>query len=177
MKAQKFTLLIVDDNEDDRFFLERALLKASNQYRIHHIESGAKAVAYLKGEGIYADRKRYQFPSYIIVDLKMNLGDGFQVLDHVKRNPALSIIPVVMFSASDDEDDIRQAYLLGASSYFVKPAGSEELDDLVLALHKYWTYCHVPEVDEDGYALMTDSKGKRGARFTRPTKDSPEVEA
>jgi CheY-like chemotaxis protein len=176
MKATKFTVLLIDDNADDRFFLELAIMKADKQYRIIHMDNGDAAVAYLKGEGIYADRKKYQFPSYIITDLKMSAGDGFAVLSFVKRNPALSVIPVIMFSGSDHEDDIRQAYLLGASSYFVKPIGNEHLDEIAATVHKYWTLCHVPAVDENGYALMTNSIGRIGARFKRPTKDSPQIE-
>jgi len=92
MKAQKFTLLIVDDSEDDRLFLEMAFRKLAIRYRIHAVKNGQEAVAYLKGEGEYKDRKKYQFPSYIITDLNMTPGDGFHLLEFIKNNPALSII-------------------------------------------------------------------------------------
>src|ERR1051325_2189382 len=105
VKAQKFTLLVVDDDEDDRFFIERTFHKLQLNYRIFGLSSGNQAISYIKGEGRYADREKFRFPSYIITDLKMPDGDGFKLLDFIKRNPALSIIPVVMLSASDDPDD------------------------------------------------------------------------
>ena len=80
----------------------------------------------------------------------------------------MSVIPVVMLSTSDDQDDIRQAYLLGASSFFVKPAGLPELRELLEHIHNYWTKCEVPVVDVDGYAVDTECQGKAGARYTKP---------
>jgi len=173
LKAQKFTLLVIDDNDDERFFIRKAFQTLGTKYRVHALESGNEAVAYLKGEGKYGDRAKFQFPSYIITDLQMRNGDGFEVLDFLKRNPALSIIPVVMLSTSDDPDDIRQAYLLGASSYFVKRQGLEELRALLRKIHDYWAECEVPEVDESGYAVATSSAGKPGARFIKPKRRTP----
>jgi CheY-like chemotaxis protein len=168
VKAQKFTLLVVDDEEGDRFFIERTFKKLDTHYRVHGIGCGNAAIAYIKGEGEYADRDKFQFPSYVITDLKMPKGDGFAVLEFIKQNPALSIIPVVVLSASDDPDDIRQAYLLGASSYFCKAIDSQKYKEVIRKIHDYWSSCEVPAVDEDGYALMTDSKGKLGERFIKP---------
>lgn len=168
VKAQKFTLLVVDDEENDRFFIERTFKKLDTHYRIHGVCCGDEAIAYIKGEGKYADRDKFQFPSYVITDLKMPNGDGFALLEFIKQNPALSIIPVVMLSASDDPDDIRQSYLLGASSYFRKLIDSQKYQEVIGKIHDYWCNCEVPAVDKEGYALMTDSKGKLGERFTKP---------
>src|SRR6476620_11205252 len=121
MKAQKFSLLIVDDDENDRFFLERAFQKLGAYYRITALHDGDEAIAFIKGEGKFHDRTAFQFPSYIVTDLNMSPGNGFLLLNFIKQNPALSIIPVVMLSSSTDPDDIRHAYLLGASSFFTKP--------------------------------------------------------
>ncbi len=168
MKAQKFTLLIVDDDEHDRFFLEKGFQKLGFQYRIHSMSDADQAIAYIKGEGKYEDRQQYQFPSYIITDLKMVPRDGFHLLEFIKKNPALSIIPVVMLSSSQDPDDIRHAYLLGASSYFTKPSDPEALTLLLKKIHEYWAECQVPAVDIDGYAIMTNSSGKPGGRYNKP---------
>jgi CheY-like chemotaxis protein len=170
VKAQKFTLLLVEDDEDQRAFLRAAFQSFATQYQIHALPNGDEAIAYLKGEGKYKDRAEYEFPSYIITDLKMAPGDGFDVLDFIKKNPALSIIPVVMLSSSDDPDDIRHAYLLGASSFLTKPAGFPALRSLLQKVHDYWAECEVPEVDAEGYAVPTMSKGKAGERFTKPTR-------
>jgi CheY-like chemotaxis protein len=163
-------LLIVDDDENDRFLIEHAFRRLDAGYQINTLASGSEAVAYLKGAGVYADRKKYPFPSYILTDLKMGPGDGFEILDYLKQNPSLSVIPVVMLSGSDDPDDIRHAYLLGASSYIVKPPAIDALEVLVQKLHYYWLDCEAPAVDESGNAIVTDSTGKAGARFAKPRK-------
>ena len=95
MKAQKFTLLIVDDSKEDLFFLTRAFQKHTSIYRIQTAVSGREAVAYIEGTGKYADRKAYEFPSYIVTDLKMPDGDGFEILSRIRGNKALSIMPVI----------------------------------------------------------------------------------
>ena len=168
MKATKFTLLLVEDDDDQRVFLRAAFQSFASRYVIHTLPSGNEAIAYLKGEGKYGDRSQFEFPSYIITDLKMAPGNGFDLLEFIKNNPALSIIPVVMLSSSDDADDIRQAYLLGASSYLTKPAGFPALRALLQKVHDYWAECEVPEVDDQGYAVPTARKGKAGERFSRP---------
>ena len=168
MKAQKFTLLIVEDDEDQRLFIEREFKALGAYYKIQGLSSGNEAIAYLEGKGKFGDRSKFEFPSYIITDLGMSDGDGFAVLEFLKNNPALSVIPVVMLSSSDDPDDVRHAYLLGASSFLTKPAFTKQLRELVRRIHDYWSDCEVPEVDVDGYAVETSSKGKRGERFTKP---------
>jgi CheY-like chemotaxis protein len=168
MKAQKFSLLIVDDDEDDRFFLEKAFHALGPHYQIHAITDGDEAIAYIQGLGKYRNREDFQFPSYIITDLKMSPGNGFDLLNFIKKNPALSIIPVVMLSSSCDPDDVRHAYLLGASSFFTKPSSSAQLGSLVKSIHEYWSQCQVPAVDEEGFAVQTNSKGKAGEPFPKP---------
>jgi CheY-like chemotaxis protein len=165
VKARKFTLLIVDDSEADRYLLTRAFRKHTSVYRVQAVSCGREALEYIAGQGQYADRQKYEFPSYIITDLKMPDGDGFEILCRVRSNRALSIIPVIMLSGSADLDDIRQAYEFGASAYFVKPATSEALENLVRKIHDYWSECEVPEVDSHGVAMMTTSEGKASARF------------
>jgi CheY-like chemotaxis protein len=168
MKAKKYTLLIVDDDEDQRFLAQITFEALATKYKVQLAANGDEAIAYLQGKGAFADRKKFEFPSYILTDLKMGPGDGFHLLEFIKKHPALSIIPVVMLSASDDTDDIRQAYLLGASSFFVKPSSLAEFKALLRKIHEYWTECEVPEVDKEGYAVATNSTGRLGARYKKP---------
>jgi CheY-like chemotaxis protein len=160
-------LLIVDDDEGDRFLLKRAFEKLNVGYRIHALHNGAEALALIKGEGTFADRKTYPFPSFILTDLKMPGGDGFEILSYLKQHPEILVVPVVMLSGSDDPDDVRQAYLLGASSFIVKPHGLNALEGIVQKLHYYWCECEVPLVDDSGRAVATNSRGKEGERFNR----------
>jgi CheY-like chemotaxis protein len=160
-------LLLVDDDESDRFLLKRAFEKLDVGYRIEPLQNGTEALALIKGEGIYADRKAHPFPSFILTDLKMPGGDGFAILSYLKEHPEILIVPVVMLSGSDDPDDVRQAYLLGASSFIVKPHGLEGLESIVQKLHYYWSECEVPLVDESGHAIPTNSTRKLGDRFSK----------
>src|SRR5689334_5737184 len=127
MRPKDFTVLIVDDDANDRKMIELAFRRNNVTNPIHAVESGEEAIAYLEGKGEYADRSRFAYPSYIITDLKMPHGDGFTILSYLKKNPEWAVIPTVVLSASDDVDDIKKSYILGASSYHVKPSSLDEL--------------------------------------------------
>jgi CheY-like chemotaxis protein len=167
MKTYHATIMIVDDNDDDLFLIERAFREIGVTDPIQTINGGEEAIAYIMGEGKYADRRVYAYPSFITTDLKMPGMDGFAVLEHLKNNPEWAVIPTVVLSASCDLDDIKKAYMLGASSYHVKPSTPEALREQLKVLHNYWMTCQVPQVDSSGRQLRTDSKGKLGERFAQ----------
>jgi CheY-like chemotaxis protein len=165
MKKYHSTILIVDDEATDRIFIERAFRAIGVKDPIHAVDDGRTAIAYMQGEGIYANRDLYAYPTFVTTDLKMPGADGFAVLDHLRTNPEWAIIPTVVLTGSRDLDDIKKSYMLGASSYHVKPASIVDLFKMVKILHDYWMTCEVPEVDRSGRRLETSSAGKLGARF------------
>lgn len=156
------TLLVAEDDENDRLLLSHALKKARYEGRLTLVNDGSEAIAYLDGAGPYADRDKYPFPQFIIIDLKMPKADGYAILQHIRRNPQWAIIPVVVLTASADPDDVKKAYLLGASCYHVKPNSSEGLVRQVRLLLEYWETCQVPLVDPYGKLLPTHGTGKLG---------------
>lgn len=168
MKKYFATILVVDDDENDRWLIERALRAAGVGGPIYLASDGAEAIAYMMGEGKFAQREKYAYPTFVMTDLKMPHVDGFGVLEFLKGNPEWAIIPTVVFTASHDRDDIKKAYMLGASSYHVKPADPAALREFVATLNAYWLTCEVPEVDSTGKQLETNSAGKLGERFTQP---------
>jgi CheY-like chemotaxis protein len=168
MKKYFATILVVEDDENDQELLKLAFQKAGFQSPIHMVGNGAEAIAYMMGEGQYANRQKFAYPTFIITDLKMPKMDGFGVLEFLKGNPEWAVIPTVVLSASADLDDIKKAYMLGASSYHVKPGNPAELRTQLEVLNAYWLTCEVPEVDITGKQLPTDSAGKLGERFTQP---------
>jgi CheY-like chemotaxis protein len=168
MRKYYATILVAEDNANDRLFIERGFRKIGVKGPIHLVSSGDEAIAYMKGEGRYSDRAQFAYPSFVMTDLKMPQGDGFSVLDFLKRNPAWAVIPTVVLSASADPDDIKKAYMLGASSYHCKPNALDGLNKLLSVVHDYWMTCEVPEVDETGKQLETNSEGKLGERFPEP---------
>ena len=130
--------------------------------------SGNEAIAYIIGEGKFSDRKTYPFPSLIILDLNMEDGHGFDVLEFMQANPGWNVVPRILFSSSDDDDDVRTAYFLGANVYHLKPMTSDTLEQRMAELVKYWSSALVPPVDETGRTLATDSTGRKGARYVQP---------
>ena len=169
MKKYHSTILIVDDDAHDRTFIENSFRAIGVKDPIHTVNGAEMAIAYMMGEGKYSDRSIYAYPTFITIDLKMPGEDGFAVLEHLKKNPAWAIIPTVVLTSSRDLDDIKKAYMLGASSYHVKPSSLEKLRHLLKVLHDYWMTCEVPEADSTGLQLYTNSKGKLGERFAQPT--------
>jgi CheY-like chemotaxis protein len=159
-------VLVVEDEEADRVLIQQAFQQCSKGSSIvKAVSDGAEAIAYLMGEGQYADRLNYPYPSYIITDLKMPRMDGFDVLEHLKANPSWQIIPAVVFTSSEDPDDIRTSYALGASSYVIKPSAFADLCSLIHALHTYWMLCSIPDVDDAGQQVRTLNQGKLGERY------------
>jgi CheY-like chemotaxis protein len=168
MKKYHSTILIVDDDPNDLLFIEKAFRAIGVEDPIHTINGGAEAIAYMRGEGKYGDRTAYAYPTFITTDLKMPGTDGLAVLEHLKNNPEWAVIPTVVLTSSQDLDDIKKAYMLGASSYHLKPGSPDKLRQLLKVLHEYWMTCEVPEVDSTGRQLHTDSAGKLGERFEQP---------
>ena len=141
---------------------------------VQTVECGDAAIEYLAGVGPYSDRSAYPYPDFVLTDLKMPQGDGFAVLEHLKRRPEWAIIPTVVLTGSQDNDDIEKAYWLGASAYHVKPSSPDGLRNLIKALHGYWLMCEVPELDRSGQQVETSGSHKLGERFTqRPNAASP----
>lgn len=90
----------------------------------------------------------YPFPTLIFLDLKMPGLDGFAVLQHLKANTTWAIIPAIVFSASEDSEDITKAFLCGACAYHVKPRGAEDREHLCRVLLEYWSMSEVPQIDD-----------------------------
>lgn len=165
MKIQLKTILVVEDDPNDQFFIKEAFREAGVVGPIHVVDDGIEAIKYMMGEGQYADRERFAYPTFVMTDLKMPRMDGFGVLEFIKNNPAWRIIPTVVLSASNDLDDIKKSYMLGASSYHVKPQNLDKLRRQLKVLYDYWQTCELPEVDISGKQLRTESRGKLGERF------------
>lgn len=137
-------ILLVEDSRDDAFFLRHAFLKAGLSHPIIDVRNGQQAVNYLSGNALYADRSLYPLPNLVLVDLKMPLMDGFELLAWLKDRPELQRLPVIVISSSDLPNDRERAMKLGARDYFVKPNDPEELRNLVEELHSKWIAVGAP---------------------------------
>lgn len=131
------TFLVVEDEENDVFFLKRTVRKAGVKNPIQVVYSGDQAVQYLTGEGEYADRSLHPLPSMVFLDLHLPGKSGLEVLTWLRKQPELDSIIVILLTSSKEEEEIATAYELGANSYLVKPPTVDSLMVLINALDQY----------------------------------------
>ena len=134
----KATILIVDDNHEDKYFLVWALKTLDLNHSITVLSSGDEAIAYLSGKPPFHDRTRCPIPQLMLLDLKMPKVDGFEVLQWIKTQAVLDGFNVVVFSASNRDSDIAKAKELGAKDYIIKPVDTLDLVDAVREVTFRW---------------------------------------
>ena len=128
-------ILLVEDSLTDRLITEHALAETSISNRLHMVDDGVKAMAFLRKEGVYADAPR---PDLILLDLNMPRKNGLEVLAEIKADDDLRAIPVIILTTSSAEEDVIRSYRLYANSYISKPVGYEAFVKAVATLEDYW---------------------------------------
>ena len=136
--GNEVTILIAEDNRDDRWFLEHAFSKEAPAISLQFVQNGKDVLNYLQGNKPFAVRKQYPLPRLLILDLKMPVMDGFEVLNWVRTDCRFSSLPTVVLSSSNHPADIERARGLGANAYHVKPNDLFALRGLVEGLTCYW---------------------------------------
>lgn len=132
-------VLLVEDDPNDILLLERAFGKAQLTAPLQ-VNDGEEAIAYLAGEGNYADRERHPLPNLVLLDLKLPKKSGLEVLHWLRQQPVLQRLPVVVLTSSREHSDVNRAYELGANSYLVKPVRSQDLVEMIKTLDVYWLW-------------------------------------
>ncbi|WP_040546908.1 response regulator [Pedosphaera parvula] len=127
------SILLIDDSEDDVFFMKQAIDTGQFPCNVTVLRQGEDAIQYLATAA-----EQVSLPDIIILDVKMPGMDGHEVLNWIRTRPKFRHIPVVMLTISNFDRDKDRAYHLGANSYLVKPRKSEELNAMVQLLSKYW---------------------------------------
>lgn len=131
------TILQVEDDSNDVFFLQYAMKKAGVGDPIQVATDGQQAIDYLKGAGPFADRQKFPLPCLVLLDLKLPYVMGLEVLRWIRTQSGLAM-PVIMLTASGEEADIAEAYRLGASAFLIKPSQANKLGDMVMAIKDFW---------------------------------------
>jgi CheY-like chemotaxis protein len=134
----KPTILLVEDDENDVFLMERAFSKASVPTDMRVARDGRGALCYLRGEGKYTDRARHPLPCLMLLDLNLPHVPGLEVLKQIREESGLRNLIVVVLTSSVADSDIDRAYDLGANSYLSKPNGLEEGQALAEMIGQYW---------------------------------------
>ena len=137
-------ILLVEDNPNDVELTLRAFQKNNITNPIHVARDGAEALEFIFATGAYAGRKVENGPKVILLDLKLPLVDGLEVLREVKADPRTRLIPVVVLTSSREERDIVESYKLGVNSYIVKPVDFEQFTESVRQLGLYWVLLNQP---------------------------------
>ena len=137
-------ILMVEDNPDDERLTLRAFAKNKLTNRIHVVRDGQEALDYVFCTGRYADRKITDRPHVILLDIKLPLIDGIEVLRRIKADERTRTIPVVMLTSSREERDLVETYRLGVNSYIVKPVDFEQFTESARALGMYWLLMNRP---------------------------------
>ena len=128
-------ILLVEDNRDDEKLTIFALREASLRNRIDVMRDGVDALDYLFKRGPHADAKT---PQLILLDLKLPRINGLEVLKELRSSPETRNIPVVVFTSSNEESDIKQTYRLGVNSFIQKPIDFNEFTKVVQKMGLYW---------------------------------------
>jgi CheY-like chemotaxis protein len=136
--AKPITILMADDDADDRQLTREALEDARLINDMRFVEHGEELFDYLRRQGKYAPPADAPRPGLILLDLNMPKKDGRAVLKEIKQDPDLRTIPVVVLTTSKSDEDIYRSYDLGVNSYIVKPVTFEALVDVLVTLEKYW---------------------------------------
>jgi len=145
MGDSNYTILLVEDDENDAMLVRLAFQKNNILNPIQWAKDGLEAVAYLNGNGVYADRQAYPFPDVLIVDLKMPRMNGLELLAWIRDHPEYRVIPTIIITSSRLDVDIEKAYGLGANTYMIKPPALDELVKMVKVAHEYWSASAKPK--------------------------------
>jgi CheY-like chemotaxis protein len=136
--ADKFSILIADDDADDRELIKAAFEENNFRHNIKFVEDGEELLKYLRRKGSYADEANYPLPQIILLDLNMPKKDGREALKEIKTDNCLKYIPVIVLTTSTERKDVQKIYELGVNSFVIKPVTFRQLVAFTNTLGKYW---------------------------------------
>lgn len=128
-------ILLVEDNPGDVLLTTEMLKEAKISNEVHVVMDGAEALAYLRKEGKF---KEACLPDLVLLDLKLPKVNGHEVLTQMKDDPVLKLIPVVILTSSDADEDILKAYSHHANCYVTKPVGLDQFTKIVHTIDDFW---------------------------------------
>jgi len=132
-------ILLVDDSESDVVVFQLTLKQAMVKNPLYVVGSGDEAIAFLKGEGAFANRESFPAPGILFLDLNLPGTDGFDVLEWARGNTALDHVLVVILSGHSGAREVNHAYALGADSFLIKPCHPEDIWKLAKNFPEHWT--------------------------------------
>jgi CheY-like chemotaxis protein len=138
------TILLVEDNRSDIELTKRALKREHILNEIKVVEDGREALDYLFGTGTYEGRDLTKMPTLVLLDLKLPIIDGLEVLRRIRANPLTHRLIVVILTSSKEEQDILNGYDLGVNGYIRKPVDFIQFAEAIKYLGLYWLVINEP---------------------------------
>ncbi|MBN8569258.1 MAG: response regulator [Ignavibacteria bacterium] len=139
MKERKIKILLLEDDANDLLFIKEALKKFTSPESLLHFENGADMLDYIFEKDNYTNKANDIIADLIILDLKTPKINGLEVLQKLKAEESTNSIPVVIFTSSNEEKDLRKSYEYGANSFIVKPIDFETFSKTIESVGNYWT--------------------------------------
>jgi CheY-like chemotaxis protein len=175
MRSEGKTILLVEDDPNDVFFLQYAFESAGVANPVQVVIDGQEAIDYLAGSEPYADRRRFPLPCMVLLDLKLPVKMGTDVVSWIRRQPHLAHLLVVVLTSSSDAHDVDRAYECGAQSYLVKPLSLEKRLEMARAIKNYWLELNeFPSVAKSDDRLRTPAR-QRDERPKPHRNPKPEI--
>ena len=138
MNMENSMILVVEDNADDEALTLRALKKNNIGNQVFVVRDGAEALDFLFCTGAYAERDPREVPEMILLDLKLPKVDGLEVLRRIRADKRTRLLPIVILTSSNQEQDLIEGYKNGANSYIRKPVDFNQFVEAVRQLSLYW---------------------------------------
>lgn len=135
---RRVVILIVEDDPADRNLIRRAFEDCPDEVELRFAHDGEQAIDYLFRFRPYSSRHHAPRPRLIVLDLNVPRMDGRQIIREIRQDAVLRVIPIVVLTGSDSDEDVLQAYELGANSYFTKPQSMEGYRKVIRMLDTYW---------------------------------------
>lgn len=132
----KRLILIAEDDADDRYLMKTALEETGITEDVKYVENGVEVLSFL--ESITEENGEIHYPKFILLDLNMPKMDGREVLKKIKSNDAYRKIPVIVFSTTKNQLEVKRCYDLGANTYIVKPVSYDTLVETIREICTYW---------------------------------------
>jgi two-component system response regulator len=144
MSENNVDILLVEDNPSEVRLTMHAFQEQRIADRVQVVRDGAEALEYLFCTGPFAGRAIEDTPRLILLDIKLPLVDGVEVIRRIKSDSRTQMMPVVVLSSSREERDIVESYRLGANSYIVKPVNFDEFAQAIRQIGLYWLVLNQP---------------------------------
>ena len=141
---EKKIILLVEDNPDDEALTLRAFKKNNVSNEVVVSRDGVEALDYLFAEGRYASRDVTDLPEVVLLDLKLPKLDGLEVLKRIRADERTGLLPVIILTSSNEEQDLINGYKGGCNSYVRKPVDFDQFSEAILHLGLYWLVLNEP---------------------------------